>query len=251
MINSPSPPVTLGLEPAKVSVTQCSKTDATWSITAPEDRAVQHTSLQLLSATSSDFVRAARRVDGYWTITQRAAAPPARHRTPPQFCSAILLRELSLHRDVSHYPSSLCSSRSTPPARRRRARTASTCTAASSGRVAHVPQLGGEGGVDDDLGLHLTFWTVMPAIPLDPLDRLRIQGTLKDSTGARCSACRSTWRSRRRRAPTSRRTSATRRCRTFSAYHRRPRGWRSVGRSSTSTTCRRSVGCDRHAESGV
>ena len=28
--------LTLGLEPAKVSVTQCSKTDATWSITAPK-----------------------------------------------------------------------------------------------------------------------------------------------------------------------------------------------------------------------
>ena len=85
--------LTLGLEPAKVSVTQCSKTDATWSITAPKT-APFNTPRFNFSATSSDF--AAPAGDLTWTATGSLGLPHhplgivRRRNSAAQFCCAIL-----------------------------------------------------------------------------------------------------------------------------------------------------------------
>ena len=84
--------LTLGLEPAKVSVTQCSKTDATWSITAPKT-APFNTPRFNFSATSSDFTASG---DLTWTAKGSLGLPHhplgivRRRNSAAQFCCAIV-----------------------------------------------------------------------------------------------------------------------------------------------------------------
>ena len=119
-------------------------------------------------------------MDGYGIA--RPAAPPARHRTPPQFCSEILLRNsptACLTRSIISLQFKIdASGKATPGAH------SVDVYGGVLGRAWLTYPNWAAKAASTTISGHIDIWTVLPAIPPILSTAFEFKWTLKDSTGA-------------------------------------------------------------------